>query len=195
MSPLDTLLTRRSAQTFTGVEPSAEQLELVLRAATTVPDHGRMRPWRLVVVHSCGRESFAAALVSAGQARDADLPQRAVSKLREKAFVAPVQVVIVSSPVANDKVPVWEQEASAACAGYAMALAAHAQGLGAVWKTAPFRRGAGLDALLELGEQEQILGWINLGVAASLVVPRASVDLSEVVTHVTGVDPAATAPG
>ena len=64
-------------------------------------------------------------------------------KLHGKAFVAPTFVVIVSSPKAGN-VARWEQEASAAAAGYAMALAAHLLGVGAIWKSAPMRTGRAL---------------------------------------------------
>ena len=186
MPSLETILTRRSAQTFTGEPPTQGQLDLMIQAAATVPDHGRLRPWRLVVVHPDGRESFGDALVRTGRSLTPELAARSEKKLRDKAFVAPVQIVIVSSPADNDKVPGWEQEACAACVGYAVALAAHAQGLGAVWKTAPFRRGEGLDELLSLGPTEQILGWVNVGVPESLVVARPAFDVTDVVTHVVG---------
>lgn len=59
--------------------------------------------------------------------------------------------------------PEWEQVASAACAGYAITLAAHALELGAVWKSAPFVDAPAVRACFELAVDEQLLGWINLG--------------------------------
>jgi nitroreductase len=154
--------------------PDAAQLDVLLRAATTVPDHGTLRPWRFVVVSGDERDRFGAALASVALEQKADLPLAAVEKMRSKAFVAPTMVVIVASPVQGNKVPVWEQEASAACTGFALALAAHALGLGAMWKSAPFRSGGDLGELLELTDGEQILGWVNVGTAAPVVNERAA---------------------
>ena len=80
--------------------------------------------------------------------------------------MAPSLVVLISSPKPGN-VAVWEQEASAAAAGYAMTLAAHLLGVGAIWKSAPMRRGAELDALLGLVDPEQLMGWVNLGTIAA----------------------------
>jgi len=157
------MLTRRSTAALTEPGPDRDQLDLLLRAAATVPDHGSLRPWRFVVVTGEARQRFGDALVDVALRRQADLPTAAVEKMRAKAFVAPTFVVIVSSPHPGNKVPLWEQEASAACTGYALTLAAQALGLGAMWKSAPFRGGGDLSVLLELRDEEQILGWVNVG--------------------------------
>jgi nitroreductase len=154
--------------------PDAGQLDVLLRAATTVPDHGTLRPWRFVVISGDERDRFGGALASVALEHQADLPLAAVEKMRSKAFVAPTMVVIVASPTQGNKVPVWEQEASAACTGFALTLAAHALGLGAMWKSAPFRSGGDLSELLELTDEERILGWVNVGTAAPVVNERAA---------------------
>jgi nitroreductase len=177
---LDLLLERRSAKTFTGEPPTREQLEQILRAATSVPDHGRMQPWRFTVISGAGRERFADALADAG-------PPEAREKLRSKAFVAPTMIVLATARKHNPKVPHWEQEASVAAAGYAITLAAHALGLGAVWKSAPVRRGAALNELLGIAADEEILGWVNVGVPGAVTGPgTAPTDLTDVVRVVDG---------
>ncbi len=177
---LDAVLARRSVGTLGEPGPSDAQLELILRAATTVPDHGNLRPWRFVCVAGGEREHFGAALRAAGLEADPDLPEAARTKLHDKAFVAPTIVVLISSPKPG-KVAAWEQEASAAAAGYAMTLAAHLLGVGAIWKSAPMRRGAELDELLGLVDPEQLMGWINLGtVAADPKERRRPAEVAEV---------------
>jgi nitroreductase len=166
---LDAVLERRSISSLAEPGPSDAQLELILRAATTVPDHGNLRPWRFVCVTGDERARFGSSLRSAGIERNPDLPEAARAKLYDKAYVAPTLVVLISSPKPGN-VAAWEQEASAAAAGYAMTLAAHLLGVGAIWKSAPMRRGTDLDALLELTEPEQLMGWVNLGTVAA--VPR-----------------------
>ncbi len=127
-----------------------------------MPDHNELRPWRFVVISGDDRAAFGDALVEAGVAADPDLTRPRRDKLRNKAFVAPTFVVIVSSPKPGN-VEQWEQEASAATTGYAMVLSAHLLGVGAIWKSAPIRTGERLASLLDLQPQEQLMGWVNLG--------------------------------
>lgn len=159
------LLARRSHKRFDGPGPSDGQLDTILRAATTVPDHNELRPWRFVVVQDAERDAFGDALEAAGVERDPDLDVARREKLRSKAFVAPTFVVIVFSP-RDGKVERWEQEASAATTGYAMVLTAHLLGLGSIWKSAPVRTGAALAELLDMAPEERLMGWVNIGTAA-----------------------------
>jgi nitroreductase len=158
---LQTQLARRSSSNLTEPGPTDEQLGLILQAATTVPDHGNLRPWRFVVVRNEARSAFGDALAGAGAEALGNDPR--TDKLRGKAFVAPALVVIIAVPRTSPKVPASEQRDSAACTGYAMTLAAYSLGLGAVWKTAPYLSGTALTALFELQPGEEILGWVNLG--------------------------------
>jgi nitroreductase len=174
---------RRSARTFADEAPTAAQLAAVLEAAATVPDHGGLRPYRFVVVAGEARARFGEALATAAERAATDAGDGRVDRERyvRKAFVAPTLVAVVASPRAHDKVQAWEQRATAACAGYALALAAHGVGLGAVWKSVPFTRGDALTELLRLGDEEELLGWINLGRVESLPPPRPPVELSDFV--------------
>jgi nitroreductase len=79
---------------------------------------------------------------------------------------------------------VWEQVSSASCTGYAMALAAHALGYGAVWKSSNFLEGAALRDALGLREAERVLGWVNLGTGPEKAGPEhARPALADVVTE------------
>ena len=91
-APLDELLTRRSIKSLAEPGPTDQQLDTILRAATTVPDHGSLRPWRFVVVSGDERSRFGDALVAAGLEADPELPDAARAKLHGKAFVAPTFV-------------------------------------------------------------------------------------------------------
>jgi nitroreductase len=185
-APLDDLLKRRSIKALAEPGPTDAQLDTILLAATTVPDHGNLRPWRFIVVSGDERPRFGDALVAAGIEGDPDLPEAARAKLHGKAFVAPTFVVIVSSPKPGN-VARWEQEASAAAAGYAMALAAHLLGVGAIWKSAPMRTGTALAELLSLTDDEQLMGWVNLGTEAAPPRERdRSTDLADVASRLDG---------
>jgi len=170
-----------------GSPPDDRTLSAVIETATTVPDHGGLRPWRFAVVSGAGRRRFADALVAGlHQLRGPDLPDAAVAKMRGKAFAAPCAVVLIASPDPTSNVPVWEQVASASCTGYAMVLAATALGLGAVWKSAPVLEADPVRALFDLRPDERLLGWVNLGSPAPLgpraARPESAVDLDGLVT-------------
>lgn len=185
---LELLMGRRSAPVLADPPPTEAELETILRAATTVPDHGSLRPWRFVVVSGEARARFGEALTKSILQARPDSPPEAMVKARLKAFVAPLYVVLISSPK-EDKTPEWEQVVSAGLTGYAMLLAAESLGLAAGWKSSHHLGGDSLRQLLALGPAEKILGWINLGhmpenVAAGVGLKvRPDVDLSGVVTR------------
>lgn len=182
---LAALLARQSTANLSAPGPTDDQLALILAAATTVPDHGQLVPWRLVVVRDKAREVFGDALAAAGVEAMGEDGAKKAEKLRGKAFLAPAFIVLIASPSPEAKVPVWEQLSSASCTGYAIALAAHYLGLGAVWKSASFLDGSVLRAVLGLVEGEQVLGWVNLGTARDGGEPQhARPELSDVVTEV-----------
>src|SRR5580698_6927779 len=153
---LEPILSRRSIASLTDPGPDDDQLDGILAAATTVPDHGSLKPWRFVVVRGEGRDAFGNALAATALHYSPDLDEGKQAKLRNKAFLAPVLVVLIASPQPSPKVPEWEQVASASCSGYAIALSAHVLGLGAVWKTAGQVSGPPLTELFSLTGDERI---------------------------------------
>ncbi len=159
---LQPLLTRRSTATLLAPGPTDAELEALLQAASTVPDHGALRPWRFVYVDGDARAAFGDALVAAAREQQPALPSDAADRIRAKAFVAP-SLVAVAARITVGKIPEWEQVASASCAGYALTLAAHQLGLGAMWKSSPYHDGAALRRALDLTADDVFLGWVNLG--------------------------------
>lgn len=151
-----------------GAPPDDPTLACILEAATTVPDHGALRPWRFTVVRGEGKDRLADAL-EAGlrHQRGPDVPDAMVAKMRNKAYVAPCTVALIASPDPTSNVPVWEQVASASCTGYAIVLASCGLGFGAVWKSAGVLDTPPVRALFELTEDEQLLGWVNIGTPTS----------------------------
>jgi nitroreductase len=183
---LDRLSARRPEPARDGQPPDEETLARILSVATTVPDHGGLRPWRFAVVSGPGRDRWGEALVAGlHHQRGDDLPEAAVAKMRGKAFAAPSAVVLIASPDPSSNVPVWEQVVSASCTGYAVVLAAVGLGLGAVWKSAAVLDTPPVRDLFGLGPDEQLLGWVNLGSPGEFTrkAERAEpVDLGSLVT-------------
>ncbi len=136
-SPLSLLETRRSAKPreLVGPGPTAEELERILTIAARVPDHGGLTPWRFVTVGQDQRDALADLLLTA---LAEDNPE-ATPAHREKevnfAHYAGQLVVLVSAPVPDHKIPVWEQEISCGAAGMNLLLGAHALGYVAGWVT------------------------------------------------------------
>jgi nitroreductase len=152
-----------------GDAPTADDLRRILAAATTVPDHGDLRPWRFAVCTGAGRDRFADALVAGLiEARGRDLPEAMVAKMRNKAYAAPCSVQLIASPDPTSNVEEWEQVASASCTGYAVVLAATGLGYGAVWKSAAVLGTPAVRALFDLTPTESLLGWVNIGAPAAL---------------------------
>ncbi|MDF3069069.1 MAG: putative nitroreductase [Polyangiaceae bacterium] len=182
---LELLLSRRSATTLESPGPTQEELGLLLAAAGSVPDHGQLRPFRFVVVSGEGRGAFGRALAASAQDLNPSLAESKLEGISSKAFRSPTSILVIASPKAG-KIEKWEQLATAACAGYSVVLAAHALGIGAVWKSVPFTRGRGLIELLELNPSEELLGWIHLGTSTQDPSVRAPFDVAALTTVIDG---------
>lgn len=163
VAALQPFLTRRSTAALFPPGPSPDELEAILAVAASVPDHGALRPWRFVVVSGEARAAFGDALAEAATESTPGLDDGTRDRIRAKAFVAPALIAVAARIDTASKVPVWEQIASASCAGYAIALAAHQLGLGAIWKSAPFHEGVAIQKALDLSPDDRFLGWVNLG--------------------------------
>ena len=141
------------------------------------------------MITGAGQDRFADAL-EAGltEVRGPGQPEAAVAKMRRKAYAAPCAVALIASPDPGSNVPVWEQVASASCTGYAVVLAATALGFGAVWKSAAVVDAPSVRVLFQLGEDERLLGWVNVGRPGSPSRKRQAeerpINLSELVTVV-----------
>ncbi len=132
---LEFLLSRRSRPAKTLVPPAPDHatLETLLRAAMRSPDHGKLEPWRFIVLEGAALERLADLARRRGHALGLD-PDR-VSKVADLFARAPVMVAVVSAPVPSDKVPEIEQRYSAAAAALQLLNAALAAGWGANWLT------------------------------------------------------------
>ncbi len=180
-SLLDLVSSRRSATTLVEPGPSSGQLAAILRAAGSVPDHGLLRPFRFVFAEGDARGTFGDALAAVADELSPGAPPIRLQKIRDKAFRSPALLGVVFSPKPG-KIERWEQSATAACAGYAVLLAAQSLGVGAVWKSVPFTKGRAFCEILGLTADEELLGWIHLGTspADTVLPPRPAIVLQEI---------------
>lgn len=157
MDLTDAIRGRRSATRLGEPAPADDEIAALLADAATGPDHGRLRPWRLVLVRGAARDALGAAFAAGepvGEAR-----RRAAGKpLR-----APLLVSIVLMPRENPKVPAWEQLAATVAMVQNLTLLLHGRGWGVMWRTGPPARSAVVRALLGVRAGEELLGWLYLG--------------------------------
>ena len=136
-TPATLIATRRSGKPRDMVAPGPDEAQLVriLTAAMRVPDHGKLAPWRFVVIEDERRDAFASLLQQAWRDEHAKSDRPDVEAINQFARQAPALIVIFSTPVMDSKIPLWEQELSAGAACMAMLTAAHAQGFVGGWLT------------------------------------------------------------
>jgi len=136
-SPIRLIETRRSGKPrdMIGPGPDRAQLDRILGAAMRVPDHGKLAPWRFIVVDADKRDALADLLVSAYRAEKPDAGRLELEAMEQFARQSPALVVVVSTPVADSKIPLWEQQLSAGAACMTMLQAAHALGFVGSWLT------------------------------------------------------------
>ena len=129
---MEFLLTRRSRppKLLSAPGPDRGRDRAAARRRHRVPDHGKLEPWRFVVLSGAGLARFAAA-IRARAAATGDDPGKGALAFEQ----APVAVAVVSSPKPSDKIPGIEQTLSAGCAALSLLNAALASGWGAAWLT------------------------------------------------------------
>ena len=156
--------TRSSAARLAEPGPNPEELERLLQAAARAPDHGRLEPWRLIVLQDAMREAFTAAAAEAKRSR---LPAMTVEQLaaeREKMSRSPT-IVVVGCAVDREqtKIPEIEQVVAAGAAAQNLFLAAHDLGYGVMWKTGAAAYDAAVKATLGLRPDDHIVAIMHLG--------------------------------
>lgn len=151
----EALLQRRSHSKVTDEAPSHAELERLISAMSSVADHSRLRPWRIIELRGDARAKLGKGLAKAsGGDRD---------KYVGKAVRTPLVLVIVVSPRKSGKVPLWEQEAVASGVAHLLGLLLHEAGWGSIWKTGSDTRSKAVRKALGLKKPEYLLGWLYVG--------------------------------
>lgn len=180
---LDFLLTRRSrpAKTLTGPVPDRAALIPILTAGLRTPDHGKLEPWRLIVLEKPALDRLADLAVARGQAigQEADRLQKSHRQFADADLV----VAVVASPVASPKVPEAEQILSAGAVCLAVLNAALASGWGANWLTGAMATDAVFLADgLHIAAPDFIAGFIHIGSETSAPPERPRPEIDAKVT-------------
>ena len=180
-STLALLATRRSGKPRDMIAPGPSDAELaeILAIAARTPDHGKLVPWRFVIVASDQRPALADLLARALPAFDPQASAAHFAKAEEFAHSAPALVVLVSAPIAGHKIPLWEQELSAGAVAMNLLLATHAMGYVGGWITGwPTYSSIVTEALCKPGER--IAGFFFFGTPGRPLEERPRPDMAQI---------------
>jgi nitroreductase len=162
---LDLLARRRSVPPIglAAPGPGADQLATLLQLAARVPDHGKLAPWRFIVIEGEARQKLGALALAIKLEAAPDLDEKARQEELTRFARAPLVIAVVSRAAPHVKIPEWEQVLSAGAVCMNLIVAAKAMGFGATWITewcaydGKFREGLGL------ARHEKIAGFVHLG--------------------------------
>ncbi|HWA62402.1 MAG TPA: nitroreductase [Caulobacteraceae bacterium] len=175
------LARRRSASAMTLAAPGPTEAELaeMLRLAARAPDHGKLAPWRFVILDGEAKAAFVAGLekIAAGREDGAKLMAK-LGKIK-----APPLTVAVVSRATPGEIPEWEQRLSAGAVCTLLTIAAQAMGYGANWITDWYAYDAEATALLGLGDGERVAGYVHVGTTAEAPLERVRPDMAAVVSR------------
>lgn len=129
------LLDRASVSDLRDPAPAGHDLDLILQAGLRAPDHGKLRPWRFVLIRGEARAAWAQTIVAALKAREPDAPEKVVDKQRNRVLNAPLIIALGAKLQHGHKIPEIEQMLSVGAAAMNMLNAIHALGYGGVWLT------------------------------------------------------------
>jgi nitroreductase len=172
-----------SAKAMGGPGPNSAQLADMLAIAVRVPDHGKLAPWRFILFEGEAR----AAVGDAFAARHAALfPNHTAETLafqRGLFLRAPVVVAVVSTAAPHAKIPVWEQQLSAAAVCYTLVLAAQGHGFDAQWQSDWVAYDEGAKAIMGVTSAEQVAGLVYIGTSTVPLEDRPRPDVGPLLTR------------
>jgi nitroreductase len=162
--------------------PTAEELERILTIAMRTPDHGKIAPWRFVIVGKDQRQQLADLLAQALPEYDPEATPAHYAKALEFSHQAPVMILLISSPIEGHKIPVWEQQLSCGAVGMNLLQATHALGYVGGWITGWHAYSPRVTRAF-CKEGERIAGFIFLGTPQSPLDERPRPALTDHVSQ------------
>ena len=183
-TPLSLLRTRRSGKPrdLIAPGPDADRLRAMIEIAMRTPDHGKLAPWRFVIVSDDQRDALSRLLRDAYLHEKPDAGRLELDSMDQFARQAPALVVVLFSPVIGSKIPVWEQQLSAGAAVMNLLHAVHAHGFAGGWLTGwPSYNENVRDAFGQA--PESIAGFVFIGTPGREQEERPRPDYDKIVSH------------
>jgi nitroreductase len=186
MTPIHFLSSRMSVSKLMAPAPNDAVLERVINAALRAPDHGALRPWRILLVRGDARAAFGDLMVKVERERDPSMDNERAASTKQKAMRAPMIMVVVSTTKALGKIPAIEQVLSAGCVAHGLLLALQAEGFGAVWKTGAPTYATSMKEGLGLQPSDDIVGFLYVGTPSAPQLDSPRPKMADVTTEWTG---------
>ncbi|MCG7600919.1 nitroreductase family protein [Halomonas sp. McH1-25] len=184
MDAMTLLHERNSMGKLAGPPPSRDQLDAMYRAALRAPDHKELTPWRFIEFSGEGIDRLGELFAEGERQAKPGIDEAQLDSIRKKPKRAPMIIAVIAKVTPDlPKVPPIEQVISAGCAAHGILLAAHAMGLGAMWRSGTFAFDETVKKGLGLGEHDQIVGFIYLGQPGGRLKPLPERDPSDFVEH------------
>jgi nitroreductase len=183
---LEFLLQRRSVKPdmLRPPGPGPDDLELILRAASRVPDHKKLVPWRFMIFDGDARVKAGEIFAEACRAEETSPPSPARLDMERQRFLrAPLVLGVISKATPKPGAPEWEQHLSAGAACFNACLAANSLGYATAWITEWIAYSATVRAGLGLQEHERVAGFIYIGTSDTRPADRERPVLADIVTH------------
>lgn len=170
MRTIDFLLNRRSTPVICLKDPApqGEDLQTLLKAAVTAPDHGGLRPWRFLIIQGDARIKLGNIFAEATQRSHPEANLVVLDTIRQKPLRAPLIIAVIAKIQPQHKIPEREQLFSASAAAYNLVLAAEAMRYGAVWLTGAYATDPYVHQALHLNEHEEIIAFVHIGTPNTL---------------------------
>lgn len=163
MDTIEALNTRSTAKSYGDMPPNRDHLATILESAVHAPDHGRLRPWRFMLVEGNQRRKFGDILAAAALRRTPALPAGDLQRERDKAMRAPLIIIVICRAVTGTKVPVIEQILAAGAATQNILLGLHNFGYAAAWKTGESAYDPEVKKALGLAVDDHIVAFVYAG--------------------------------
>ncbi|MBP5979055.1 MAG: nitroreductase family protein [Halomonas sp.] len=164
MDALTLLHERSSMGKLIEPAPTAEQMDAIYQAALRAPDHKELRPWRFIEFTGEGRTRLGELFAEAEFQEDPSASDDTLNSARKKPLRAPMIIAVIAKVTPElPKVPKMEQVISAGCAAHGILLAAHAQELGAMWRSGKYAFDPVVRKGLSLEEDDEVVAFIYLG--------------------------------
>ena len=166
--------------------PSPAELDEILTIGARVPDHGKVVPWRLIVIEGDARMAAGEKLAAIQQARNPAIDATSLENERRQFLPAPVTIGVIFSPRQNPKAPELEQLLSAGNVCFNLSHAAFALGYAASWTNRWYGFDTEAQQMLGARGGERFVGFVHIGTPTAVIEDRERPDLAKVVTRWNG---------
>lgn len=182
---IDLLKTRRSVppHLLAAPAPEGDELALLLEIAARVPDHGKLAPWRFIVISGAARERLGQRFAQIALQDDATLDDKRLEIERRRLARAPLVIAVVSRAGPHVKIPEWEQVLSAGAVCMNLTIAANAMGYGTAWITEWIGYDRRTLDLIGVEAHEKLAGFVHIGTPVERPSDRVRPVIPEITTY------------